>query len=324
MVTISDLRRALLAPDKYFKSLKNLKPKSVEIRRSTLFAEIEAECDGKHFLLLMPLLALSLRRIEQFVTHKHYIKHSVVPQTTILREEMLTINSLGKESYCDIVLELLPAALPFTDALATAACDVQYAATLLGSLNTLQKALCNGGFSHNNLRAENILIDQNDRLYPIRWYYATSSEGGDEGALQSMSQELIKMQENNMLCDVEPTPYDTPSMLDGHISVGQMSEGLIAVEDNEGWGFVDSHNHSIIPPQYFWVNDFREGRTEVETADGMGLIDKLGNYIIPAQYKIVDYNPVKGESLVYDGSGWSLFDYFGKQLCPFGEIEPVL
>ncbi|MBQ2033233.1 MAG: hypothetical protein II217_02495, partial [Alistipes sp.] len=73
MVTISDLRRALLAPDKYFRTLKNLRPKSAEIRRSTLFAEIEAECDGKHFLLLMPLSALSLRRIEQFVPHKHYI-----------------------------------------------------------------------------------------------------------------------------------------------------------------------------------------------------------------------------------------------------------
>jgi hypothetical protein len=56
----------------------------------------------------------------------------------------------------------------------------------------------------------------------------------------------------------------------------------------------------------------------------MGLIDKQGNYIIPAQYKIVDYNPFRGESLVYDGSGWSLFDYFGKQLCPFGEIEPIV
>lgn len=294
------------------------------MRRSTYFAEVEAECEGKRFLLLMPLAALSLRRIEQFVTHKHYIRHSVVPQITILREEMLTTNSLGQDSYCDIVLELLPAALPFTDALATAACDAQYAATLLSSLNTLHKALCEGGFSHNNLRAENILIDQNDRLYPIRWYYATSSAGGDDEALQRLSKELGKMQENNMLCDVEPTPYDTPTTLDGHISVGQMSKGLIAVEDNEGWGFVDSHNRSIIPPKYLWVNDFREGRAEVETKSGMGLINKQGNYIIPAQYKIVDYNPFRGESLVYDGSGWSLFDYFGKQLCPFREIEPVL
>ena len=101
-------------------------------------------------------------------------------------------------------------------------------------------------------------------------------------------------------------------------------EWLIAVEDNEGWGFVDSQNRYIIPPQYLWVNDFREGRTEVETAEGMGLIDKQGNYIIPPLYKIVDYNPHKGESMVFDGNGWSVFDYSGKQLCPFGEVEPVL
>lgn len=324
MVTISDLRRALLAPDKYFKTLKNLKSIGDEVRRSTFFAEMEVERDGKRFLLLMPLSALSLRRIEQFMPHKHYIKHSLVPQITILREEMLTVNALGKECYCDIVLELLPEALPFADALATAVCDAQYAATLLGALGTLQKALCDGGVSHNNLRVENLLIDSNDRLYPIRWYYATSTVGGDADALQVLEQELTKMVENNMLCDVESAPYDTPSMLDGHISVGEMSEGLIAVEDNEGWGFVDSHNRCIIPSQYIWVNDFCEGRAEVETKVGMGLIDKQGNYIIPAQYKIVDYNPFKGDSLVYDGSGWSLFDYSGKQLCPFGEIEPVL
>ena len=324
MITISDLRRALLAPDKYFKSLKGLKVKSDDIRRSTLFAEVEAECDENRFLLLMPLSPLALHRIEQFTPHKYHLRHSIVPQITILREEMLTIDSLGRERYCDIVLEMLPVALPFADALATAACDEQYASALLGSLSALQTALCESNISHNNLRADNILIDNHDRLYPIRWYYATSTNDGDSAALQAIKDELNKILTNNLLCDIDTASYDTPSTLEGHLSIGKMSEGLIAVEDAEGWGFVDSQNRYIISPQYLWVNDFREGRTEVETTEGMGLIDKQGNYIIPPLYKIVDYNPHKGESMVFDGNGWSVFDYSGKQLCPFGEVEPVL
>ena len=324
MVTISSLRRALLAPDKHFNRLKNLTLKSDDIRRSTIFAEVEAECDGAHFLLLMPLTSFAMNRIEQFITRKHYLHHSIVPRIEILRDEMLTISPLEGESYCDIVIEALPAALPFGDALSTAACDAEYATTLLGSLESLREALHNGNISHNNLRAENLLIDHNDRLYPIRWYYATSESGGDEEALNAMGEELKKSASSNLLCDVEPTPYETPTLLDGHITVGQMSEGLIKVEDEAGWGFVDSQNRYVIEPQYIWVNDFREGRAEVETAEGMGLIDKQGNQIIPPRYKVVDYNPHRGESLVNNGSGWALFDYFGKQLCPFGDIEPII
>jgi hypothetical protein len=324
MVTISNLRRALLAPDRHFRRLKNLTLKSDDIRRSTIFAEVEAECEGKRFLLLMPLTSFALSRIEQFITHKHYLHHSIVPRIEILRDEMLTISPLGGESYCDIVIEALPQALPFKDALATAHCDAQYATTLLGSLNTLRSTLHNGGFSHNNLRVENMFIDHNDRLYPIRWYYATSETGGDDEALNKIEEELQKSASSNLLCDVEPAPYDTPLLLDGHITTGQMSEGLIRVEDEGGWGFVDCHNRYVIEPQYIWANDFREGRAEVETTEGMGLIDKQGNHIIPPRYKVVDYNPHRGESLVNDGSGWALFDYFGRQLCPFGEIEPIV
>ena len=110
--------------------------------------------------------------------------------------------------------------------------------------------------------------------------------------------------------------YNVAQPLDGHLSVRLMREGLAAVEDATGWGFVDSDNRIVVEPKYEWVSDFREGRAEVQTAEGMGLIDKHGEYIILPRYKIVEYDAVSGCSQVLGQEGWMVFDYEGVQLQP--------
>lgn len=323
MVTISALRKALSHTDKYFLSLQNLKVAG-EIQRSTLFAECRVEHNGRNKMLYMPLSALSFRRVERFITHKFHLNTPFVARMDILREEMLYEDSLGNTARCDIMLETLPDGESFADALATAASDTQYAVELLSSVKALQESLHRANLSHNNLRIENIMIDRENHLYPIRWYYATAEAGGDEDALKSIISSLEQYATTNILREGDYAPYNVEQRFDGHLCVGNMFEGLVAVEDAEGWGFVDGDNRTVIAAQYLWVNDFREGRAEVETATGMGLIDKQGRYIIPPQYDIVDYSPHKGESLVCKGGEWSVFDYFGRQLCPFGEVEPII
>lgn len=324
MVTISALRKALTDKERHFATLKNIKVLS-EIRRSTLFAECEAEQNGKRLMLYMPLSSLSLRHIEHFIGQRRCVASSLIPHIEILRDEMLYEDSMGNTARCDIMVETLPtAALPFDDAWATAASDAEYASTLLGSIDALQEALRSANCSHNNLQRANILIDEQDRLYPIRWHYATAVVGGDDEAIEAMRNSLREFSANNLVREGDYAPYDVSSDFEGHLFVGEMSEGLVAVEDSEGWGFVDGENRFVIKPQYLWVNDFREGRAEVETKQGMGLIDKQGRYIIPAEYDIVDYDPRKGHSLVRRGAEWALFDYFGEQICPFGSVEPEI
>ena len=63
------------------------------------------------------------------------------------------------------------------------------------------------------------------------------------------------------------------------------------MEDDNGFGFVDTDNNPVIPAQFVWAGDFREGRAEVQTQTGMGLIDRRGCYVIPPEYEIVDYDP---------------------------------
>ena len=98
-----------------------------------------------------------------------------------------------------------------------------------------------------------------------------------------------------------------------------MHEGLIAVESQKGWGYVDYNCHEVIKPQYLWANDFCEGRAEVQTKRGMGLIDKQGNYIIDPIYEAVEFDVEKGVVRVCQKKRWALFDYSGNQLCDWAK-----
>lgn len=42
------------------------------------------------------------------------------------------------------------------------------------------------------------------------------------------------------------------------------------VEDEGGFGFVDTDNNPVIPSQFLWAGDFHEGRAEVQTRPAWG------------------------------------------------------
>ncbi len=123
--------------------------------------------------------------------------------------------------------------------------------------------------------------------------------------------------------------YTALRRLEGHRWCSNLFEGLVCVEDETGYGFVDASNRVVIPSHFLWANDFHEGRAEVQTAEGMGLIDKQGGYVIPPHYEIVEYDPATSLSLVRRAGNWARFDYLGRQLTRFaplaelGEEEPA-
>lgn len=150
----------------------------------------------------------------------------------------------------------------------------------------------------------------------------------------------ISLREIPTPCWVEPraegqTLHDTAASytalrrLKGHRWCSNLFEGLVCVEDETGYGFVDASNRVVIPSHFLWANDFHEGRAEVQTAEGMGLIDKQGGYVIPPHYEIVEYDPATSLSLVRRAGNWARFDYLGRQLTRFaplaelGEEEPA-
>lgn len=66
------------------------------------------------------------------------------------------------------------------------------------------------------------------------------------------------------------------------------SEGMLAINENGYWGFVDKTGSIVIEPQYFSVGDFNEGLAVVEEDYGsfglFGFIDKSGNVVLEPQF----------------------------------------
>lgn len=94
------------------------------------------------------------------------------------------------------------------------------------------------------------------------------------------------------------------------------SDGLAAVKQKEGWGFIDINGKLVVPFIYKDVRDFHEGRAAVKTEKGWGYIDKKNQLIISDKYfDAKDFNDglaavkVKNDtnehySDGYDGEKW--------------------
>lgn len=321
MATINSLRAALTTPVGHFQTLTNLSWQSdTPIVRSTHFAESIVTIGGCKARILMPLTPVALQRIERVLPLKLHLQADIVPPLTLLRNEMCICEGDAQHLYCDILLEPTIEGTPFDVALSTAEYDSEYAAGLLTALNRLEAALKEIDISLNNLREENLVLDNAGILRPVRWYYASRGAGADAEAFDSLRSRIATLTTNNqmMLCDIDKSPYNTSSnYLAAYLQHQPMSEGLIAVQNEQGWGFINTDEEVVIAFCYDWVGAFREGRAEVKVGEKMGLIDKRGEYVIPPIYDIVDYDHTSGNSSVRYGDEWALFNYLGEQISPF-------
>lgn len=67
-------------------------------------------------------------------------------------------------------------------------------------------------------------------------------------------------------------------------NVGVFKEGLVAVQKENKWGYIDKAAKEVIKMQYEDAMDFSEGLAAVKKNGKWGFIDKAGNEIIPFKY----------------------------------------
>lgn len=68
-------------------------------------------------------------------------------------------------------------------------------------------------------------------------------------------------------------------------------DGLAAMRDGAGWGFVDASGTWVVQPRYDDVRDFRDGRAAVKRGGVWGFIDRDGQEVIPPMYpEVRDFN----------------------------------
>lgn len=316
--TLETFTRALVTPDLSLTTLCDARVLTdanglPALHRTTRFAEAGIEWRGERWLLFLPLSPAALPRIERTASALRRINSDWLADYRILSQELRWHDGAGRPQSCDLVLQHLPAGRDFDEAL-----YLEHAATLHAALDALEEELRRIGLVHNNLKAANLRWS-GGRFIPLRYHDAQlgSTADGDREAFAALRRQIDRAGGTDGVSDV-CADYNPLRRLEGHRWTSHVFEGLVCVEDDAGYGYVDTDNRPVIAPQFLWAGDFREGRAEVQTSEGMGLIDRTGRFIIPPQYEIVDYIPAESVVRVRQNGLWALFDYLGRRLTEFG------
>lgn len=314
--SIRHFTQALLTPDLSFRTLCEARAVTdgngmPRLCRTTRFAEAEIRWNGRRWLLSMPLHPSAMHRIERLAAALRRIHSPALSGYRILPQEL---QCGGVAS--DLVLQEIPEGRPFAEMP-----QREYGAVLLAAIDALEAELQRVGFVHGNLKPSN-LIWSGGRFYPVRYHDAAIGVPGesDARAFEALREQIRTATGCDALHDAA-ADYAAGPRLAGHLWAGSPFEGLVCVEDETGYGYVDTDNRPVIAAQYLWAGDFHEGRAEVETATGMGLIDRTGRYILPPCYEIVEYDPATSRIRARRGGQWAAFDYTGRQLTEFETIQ---
>lgn len=318
--TLGIFRQALQTPDLSLATLTEARAATgadgmPHLMRTTRFAEAEISWHGAHWLLFMPLSPAALAAVERTASQTARLNTELLTEYRILPDELRWVDASGVPRATSLILQRLPEGRTFDEALHTVPAE-----RLAEALGELRDGLGKLGFSHNNLRPENLRWT-GTRFVPLRYHDARfGTPGSDDAAFEALLERIRLSAGTETLSDAAAS-YTALPRFDGHRWVSHIFEGLVCVEDEGGYGFVDTENREVIPAWFRWAGDFHEGRAEVETDTGMGLIDREGRYVIPPRYEIVDYDPAESIVRVRLDGRWALFDHLGHRLTEFGDIE---
>lgn len=116
---------------------------------------------------------------------------------------------------------------------------------------------------------------------------------------------------------IEKYKYDMNGQVELHWKqIREYSDGLAAVQDSNGWGFIDQTGKVVIPCQWKNVLFFSEGLAGVKDSnDRWGFIDKTGKVVIPCKWSNVQWfrdGKVRVQTVLY--GGWHDIDKNGNDV----------
>lgn len=97
---------------------------------------------------------------------------------------------------------------------------------------------------------------------------------------------------------------------------GNFTEGLARVRSHEKWGFINIFGEEVIPPQFYFTDEFSDGRAIVRNENDLhGAIDAYGNLVIDYRFPVL--TPFeKGFAKFGDLKTWGLIDKAGTIVVP--------
>lgn len=308
------------------------------VRRTSRFAEaIGTITGGRQIIIYSPLSARAIADVERTAERVCAIRSPHLGEYRILRDELLFTDSLGESHTGDIIIEELPAGEPFGFG------SSQSSHALGEGLVRLREHLQHIGFTHNNLRAENIIVGDDGRLHPIRLHYgrfggayddfgplfdlvaslerAERSENGERGDVVTRYDTVAnKEQKQNMLaCDAPSPAYRataTPATNDSADEIFAPHEGFARARRGGRYGFFAVEDRTT--DNLFCATDNRFGATDNcvgTTDDGFGARIEGLRVAIPFVYLWAD-DFREGRAVVETEQGVGVIDKCGCEILP--------
>lgn len=306
---------ALLTPELHFRRLGLMKVVRREgervLGRTQCAMEAEVVWNDRHYLIFLPFREEYMEHIMSVEATLRERSLGPLINNNIFTDELLMLDSVGVEHYCDVILQEIPKGMPFNMAIGH-----YKAADLRKAVNRMKTRLDNIGFNHRNLRPENVVVCDDGVLRPLRYWHAKWEELADN----NISRLIAAIDEQCGNPEFESVKASLVEENDAAVSTEPTSRGeIICYCRNGRYGFIDRDGVQITKFEYSWASDFVEGRAVVAKNGKMGAINSLGRKVIPVQYEYVSFDVKRGEFHVRNGKFRYLYNYDGKQICRIEE-----
>ena len=296
-------------PDVHLCTLQNIEANTTTICRSRHFAECRATIDGRNAIIYAPISPEATTLMHSAIPLLRNTASRLCSELTLHASELRRANG----TTCSVFVEWVAWGQPLSEAIYTWS-----QSTLLAELEALSEMLNKNNISLNNLKAENIIVDNLGRWHLTHQYYTTSSPSHDANAIESLRQ-LI---ERNALSNIDSQCLG--EALSEYTTMEPMHEHRRKIEENGLVGFADESGNKVIECKYLSATRFVEHRSVVTLPNHrMGVVDIDGNEIIATEYNTIKYDVESGESWVFLGDKATKFDYMGKQLTEWLDIDEL-
>lgn len=115
----------------------------------------------------------------------------------------------------------------------------------------------------------------------------------------------------------KPSALNLSSLLRDYDYFGRLECGMIAVEKDSRWGYVNDRGELCVDLDFDWVDDFACGYAVVMKDDMYGLMDSTGGIVIPMIYESLEWDS-DSEVVVASLEGYfGVLDVHGEQLVAF-------
>ncbi len=277
-----------------------------------LFADWRVDGNSHPVNIIVPVTEEAMELLVEINAELVRLRAPFLTQYQLHRAAAWRVDQRTQSTLCRVMMQQLP--LGERLSVAAIGASVRTAERLYAAVDNLEQAMSICGVRFDRLRPEDLIVGIDGRLYPFRYdkIYFEVDEQDEIVAAEPPLEECQQLRkEIEELCShapqqshypTEPNPYSN-SLCDiygGYIYCREPHEGLIAVEDLDGWGFVDEMHSVVVEPKYLSVSDFRGGFAVVQIAeDGLfGLIDRGGRFILEPIYTLLEIDERSGNATV--------------------------